>query len=119
MKRRQFHWEGAEETAAAIRSWTVASATKVDVGPIEREVREGGDGAVLCMTARFDATERAPIALRVDPEAGTEALAALDPGLRESLELAADNVRTVAEAQISSEPQTVELPQGQTVTVRE
>lgn len=119
MRRRQFHWEGAEQTAAAIRSWTVASAAKVDVGPIEREVREGGDGAVLCMTARFDATERAPTALRVDPGAGAEALAALDPGLRESLELAAANVRTVAEAQISSEPKAVELPQGQTVIVSE
>ena len=119
MKRRQFHWEGAEETAAAIRSWTVASAPQVDVSKIEREVREGGDGAVLCMTARFDATERAPTALRVEPEAGAEALAALDPGLRESLELAATNMRTVAEAQIASESKTVELPQGQTVTVRE
>jgi len=119
MKRRQFHWEGAEETAAAIRSWTAASAPRVDVGPIEREVREGGDGAVLCMTARFDATERAPTALRVESGAGVEALAALDPGLRESLELAAANVRTVAEAQIAVKPKTVELPQGQTVTVRE
>lgn len=119
MKQRRFHWEGAEETAAAIRSWTAASAPKVDVSPIEREVREGGDGAVLCMTARFDATEQAPTALRVDPEAGSEALAALDPGLRESLELAAANVRTVAEAQIASGSKIVELPQGQTVTVRE
>jgi histidinol dehydrogenase len=119
MKRRQFHWEGAEETAAAIRSWTTASAPSVEVSPIEREVREGGDGAVLCMTARFDATERAPTALRVESGAGAEALAALDSGLRESLELAAANVRTVAQAQIASEPTTVELPQGQTVTVRE
>ena len=119
MKRRQFHWEGAEETAAAIRSWTAASAPNVDVSPIEREVREGGDGAVLCMTARFDATEQAPIALRVDAGAGAEALTTLDSGLRESLELAAANVRTVAEAQIVSESKTVELPQGQTVTVRE
>jgi histidinol dehydrogenase len=119
MKRRQFHWEGAEETAAAIRSWTAASAPKVDVSPIELEVREGGDGAVLCMTARFDATEQAPTVLRVEAEAGAEALAALDPGLRESLELAATNVRTVAEAQIASESKSIELPQGQTVTVRE
>jgi histidinol dehydrogenase len=119
MRRRRFHWEGAEETAAAIRSWTAASAPKVDVSPIEREVREGGDGAVLCMTARFDATEQAPKALRVDPGTGPEALAALDPSLRESLELAVANVRTVAEAQIAAEPKTIELPQGQTVTVRE
>jgi histidinol dehydrogenase len=119
MRRRRFHWEGAEETAAAIRSWTVAATSQVDVSPIEREVREGGDGAVLCMTARFDATEQAPTALRVEPEAGAEALAALDPGLRESLELAAVNVRTVAEAQLAPESKTIELPQGQTVNVRE
>lgn len=119
MRRRRFHWEGAEETATAIRSWTAASAPSVDVSAIEREVREGGDGAVLCMTARFDATEQAPTALRVDPRAGAEALAALDPGLRESLELAAANVRAVAEAQIAEGPKVVELSQGQTVTVRE
>jgi histidinol dehydrogenase len=119
MKRRDFHWEGATETAAAIRDWTAASAPTPDVSVIEREVREGGDGAVLCMTARFDATEQAPTALRVAAGAGAEALAGLDAGLRESLELAAANVRTVAEGQIATAPQTVELPQGQTVTVRE
>jgi histidinol dehydrogenase len=119
MRQRRFHWEGAEETAVAIRSWTTAAAPSVDVSAIEREVREGGDGAVLCMTARFDATEQAPTALRVDPQAGAEALEALDPGLRESLELAAVNVRAVAEAQIAEGPKVVELSQGQTVTVRE
>jgi histidinol dehydrogenase len=119
MRRRRFHWEGAEQTAAAIRSWTSASAPSVDVSVIEREVREGGDGAVLCMTARFDAPEQAPTALRVAPGAAAEALSALDPGLRESLELAAANVRTVAEAQIAVEPKRVELSQGQSVTVRE
>jgi histidinol dehydrogenase len=119
MRRRQFQWEGAEKTATAIRSWTAASAPKVDVGPIEREVREGGDGAVLRMTARFDATEQAPTTLRADSKAGAKALAALDPGLRESLELAAANVRTVAEAQVTAESKTIELPQGQMVSVRE
>ncbi len=119
MKRRDFHWEGATETAAAIRDWTAASAPSPDVSVIEREVREGGDGAVLCMTARFDATEQAPTTLRVAAGAGAEALAGLDAGLRESLELAAANIRTVAEAQIADAPQEIELPQGQTVTVRE
>jgi histidinol dehydrogenase len=71
------------------------------------------------MTARFDATEQAPTSLRVEAGAPAEALAALDPRLRESLELAAANVRTVAEAQIAAEPQRIELPQGQAVTVRE
>jgi histidinol dehydrogenase len=119
VKRRDFHWEGATETAAAIRDWTAASAPSPDVSVIEREVREGGDGAVLCMTARFDATEQAPTTLRVEAGAGAEALAGLDRGLRESLELAAANVRAVAEAQIAAAPQVIELPQGQTVTVRE
>jgi histidinol dehydrogenase len=119
VKRRAFLWESATETAAAVRAWAGASVAPVDVSPIEREVREGGDGAVLCMTARFDATEQAPTALRVEAGAAAEALAALDPGLRESLELAAANVRAVAEAQISAEAQRIELPQGQAVTVRE
>jgi histidinol dehydrogenase len=119
VKRREFLWESAAETAAAVRAWAGASAAVVDVSPIEREVREGGDGAVLCMTARFDATERAPTSLRVEAGAAAEALDALDPGLRESLELAAANVRTVAEAQVQAEAQRVELPQGQAVTVRE
>lgn len=119
MKRRAFLWESANETAAAVRAWAGASVAPVDVSPIEREVREGGDGAVLCMTARFDATEKAPTSLRVEVGEAAEALAALDPQLRESLELAATNVRAVAEAQISTEAQRVELPQGQAVTVRE
>ncbi|HXS32535.1 MAG TPA: histidinol dehydrogenase [Solirubrobacterales bacterium] len=119
MKRRAFLWESATETAAAVRAWVGASEAPVDVSPIEREVREGGDGAVLCMTARFDATEQAPTSLRVEAGTAAEALAALDPELRESLELAAVNVRAVAEAQIAAEAHRVELPQGQTVTLRE
>jgi histidinol dehydrogenase len=119
VRRRAFLWESATETAAAVRAWAGASVAPIDVSPIEREVREGGDGAVLCMTARFDATEKAPTSLRVEAGAAAEALAALDPQLRESLELAAANVRAVAEAQISAEAQRIELPQGQAVTVRE
>jgi histidinol dehydrogenase len=119
VKRRQFLWESATETAAAIRAWAGATMAPVDVSRIEREVREGGDGAVLCMTARFDATEQAPTSLRVEASTAAEALANLDPHLRESLELAAANVRAVAEVQVQSGAQGVELPQGQTVTVRE
>jgi histidinol dehydrogenase len=119
VKRRDFLWESATETAAAVRAWAGATVAPVDVSLIEREVREGGDGAVLCMTARFDATEQAPTSLRVEAGAAAEAFAALDPRLRQSLELAAANVRAVAEAQVSAGPQRVELPQGQTVTMRE
>ena len=119
MRPRRFEWEGATATATAIRSWTVETAVDVDVASIEREVREGGDEAVLSLTARFDAPESPPSALRVEPGVAAQALAELDPDLRESLELAAANVQAVAEAQVASSPQSVELPQGQSVKIRE
>ncbi|HEY0316711.1 MAG TPA: histidinol dehydrogenase [Solirubrobacterales bacterium] len=118
MRARRFEWEGAAETAAAVRAWASAQAEPVDVGPIERQVREGGDEAVLALTARFDATDSPPAGLRVDPALAGAALAELDPRLREAMELAIANVRTVAEAQLS-EQRRVELPQGQSVTLRE
>ncbi len=118
MRTRRFEWGGAVETAAAIRAWAAESAVPVDVAPIERDVIELGDEAVLRLTARFDATENAPEALRVDPELATAALAELDPALREALDIAAANVRAVAEAQLGDSREVVELPQGQTVTVR-
>ena len=119
MKLRRFDWEGAAATAAAIRGWTVETLPRIDATSIEREVREGGDAAVLRLTARFDATERAPTALRVDPEAPGRALAELDPDIRSSLELAAANVRTVAAAQLQAGARDVELPQGQSVELRD
>jgi histidinol dehydrogenase len=115
---RRFEWGGAVETAAAIRAWTAESAMPVDVGPIEREVIESGDAAVLRLTARFDATESTPESLRVDPALAAAALGRLDPALREALDVAAANVRAVAEAQLTEPRKVVELPQGQTVTVR-
>ena len=66
MRARRFDWEGAAKTAGAIRGWASESAPAVDVAAIEREVGEGGDEAVLRLTARFDATERPPTSLRVD-----------------------------------------------------
>jgi histidinol dehydrogenase len=118
MKLRRFEWEGAAGTAAALRGWAAESAPEVDVRPIERDVIEDGDEAVLRLTARYDATERAPQALRVDVGETEAALAAIEPALREALEVAAANIRAVAEAQIGSETR-AELPQGQVVTVRE
>jgi histidinol dehydrogenase len=118
VKVRRFEWEGAAETAAALRSWAAESAPAVDVRPIEREVIDGGDATLLQLTALYDATERAPTALRVEAEEAEAALSALEPALREALETAAANVRAVAEAQLGSETH-VDLPQGQAVTIRE
>jgi histidinol dehydrogenase len=119
MKVRRFEWEGAAATAAAIRTWATESLPEVDVAAIARQVREDGDEALLELTGRFDATE-APIAsLRVAPEAAAAALASLEPAIREALELAAANIRTVAEAQIDEVQRVVPLIQGQSVSVRE
>jgi histidinol dehydrogenase len=74
---------------------------------------------VLRLTARFDATERAPAGLRVDPDSAAKALEGLDAGIRESLELAAANVRAVAAAQLQGGARDVELPQGQSVELRD
>jgi len=115
----RFNWEGATATANAIRVWGSEVGPAIDVAPIEREVREEGDAALLRLTERFDATERAPESLRVDPEALATALAGLDSGLRDSLELAAVNVRAVADAQAAAQPRRVDLPQGQSILLRE
>ncbi len=80
MRTRRFEWEGAAETAAALRSWAAESAPAVDVRPIEREVIDGGDATLLQLTALYDATERAPTALRVEPGEAEAALAAVDAG---------------------------------------
>lgn len=119
MRVRRFAWRGAAETAAEIRSWSAAAAPTVDVGPIEEQVVAEGDAAVLRLTARFDATERPPRSLRVEAREADAALAALGGDLRASLELAAANVRAVAEAQVGDARVSVDLPQGQRVELRE
>lgn len=112
-------WVGdPSRTAAAIRE-SVSRVSRVpDVEPIREEVLAGGDDAVLRLTNRHDATEAGIESLRVDPSAIKAALDGLDPGLRESLELAIENVRRVALAQVADDARTVELPQGQSVSTR-
>ena len=119
MRTRRFDWGGAGPTAAAIRAWVAESAEPVDVAPIEREVIELGDRAVLELTARNDATEAPPQTLAVDPGLAAAALSTLAPELRVALDLAAANVRAVAELQSGDPNREVALPQGQRVTVRE
>jgi histidinol dehydrogenase len=121
MKVKRFEWSDAGNVAADLRAWTSWSVAPKDIGPIEREVVEGGDRAVLQLTAQLDATEAVPeaLSLRVAPEKAAEALNDLDPGLREAMEVAATNIRAVAEAQLATAPSRVDLPQGQAVSLRE
>lgn len=119
MRTRRFEWEGAAETAVAIRGWTAVATTTVDVAAIGREVAEGGDEAVLRLTARFDATERPPTSLRVEAGEGKAALDRLDPIALSALQLAAESVRAMAESEVDPEARRIELPQGQILTVRQ
>lgn len=122
MNPHQLQWQGAAETALTARQWMEEeSLEEIDAAiiQIEKEVRKRGDAAVLELTARFDATDNAPESLLVHPGAATKALEALDPALRESLELAASNVRAVAAAQLDSSPRPKQLPEGHEVVVRE
>jgi histidinol dehydrogenase len=119
MRARRFDWTDAVSTAVDIRDWAAESMPEVDVTEIENEVIEHGDTAVLELTARFDATDRRPESLEVPAAERQAALAGLDPALREAIEAASENIRLVAEAQIGAEPIVVNLPQGQTVTIRE
>jgi histidinol dehydrogenase len=130
MRVRRFEWEGAAATAAAMRSWAAESEPDVNVGAIFAELTGGVSGrkigddgrveeaAALALTNRFDATAQPRQVLAVHRDAAERALAGLEPGLREALDLAVANVRAVATAQLS-EPRAIDLPQGQRVNVRE
>ena len=117
MRTRRFEWEGAAQTRRGDpRAGRRSRREPVDVGPIEREVLERRRRGACCeLTARFDATERPPASLRVDP-----ALAERGAGRRSTRRcarrssVAAANVRAVAEAQLGRAATRVELPQGQT-----
>jgi histidinol dehydrogenase len=118
MKLQRFEWAGAATTADAVRGWSAEAAPPIEVDSIGGLVREGGDAALLALTRRYDVTDGEIDQVRVDPADAQAALAALDDSLREALETAAANIRTVAEAQLGEE-RTVELPQGHSVRLRE
>jgi histidinol dehydrogenase len=111
-------WVDPTATATAIREVVARTSRPVDVEPIRERVLAEGDPAVLELTNAFDATERALGSLRVEPGETRAALDSLDRGLRDSLELAIENVRAVAAAQVDDDAQAVDLPQGQTVSIR-
>ncbi len=118
MRTRRFEWSEAQVVADQIRLWASELSEAVDVAPIGKAVLEGGDAAVLELTNRFDAVDAPLQASRVDPDCASAALADLEAPLREALDVAAANIRTVAEVQLI-EPKTVDLPQGHRVGLRE
>lgn len=89
------------------------------VREIAGRVFEGRDVALLDLTDRYDGVRLMSGQLRVDPQEAEKALRALDSAQREAMEIAAANIRAVAEAQIPAETPLIALPQGQTVGIRE
>jgi histidinol dehydrogenase len=120
MRVKRFEWIDAASVAANLRA-QAPYVVPADVGDIREEVLGKGDDGVLGLTARFDATEAEPSSLRlkVPDEEIEAAVADIDRFLLESLDLAATNVRAVAEAQVAAPTQTMTLAQGQVVTLRE
>lgn len=121
MRVRRFEWEGADETAKSIRDWVASTGPQGvydAVAQIQKEIVAERDVALRRLTEQFDGVEMPPTP-RLDPRDAKAALAALDPPLREAMEVAATNIHAVAAMQVGAEPRTVELPEGQTVTVSE
>jgi histidinol dehydrogenase len=113
---------GAHDAAAAAataRGFAPApDSVREDVAAIVALVADRGDAALTDYTRRFDTGGAAPPPLRVAPEAMAAALKALPADLRAGLEVAAENVATVARAALTEDVD-VTLPQGHRVFVRE
>lgn len=118
MRVEQIEWRNATSAAIAIRGKVEQVSRAPDVEPIRSEVRAEGDDAVLRLTNRHDATDSAIDSLRVEVAEIRAAVDKIDSALRESLELAIENVREVAQAQVVDDAKTVELRQGQSVATR-
>ncbi len=108
--------EDAAGVAVDVRGLVPAPASVGDsVAGIIASIRDAGDDALLMHERRFGEVSGP---LRVPEAELVAALEALDPAVRAGLELAADNVRRVAEAGLRADAD-VELPQGQVVRLRE
>jgi histidinol dehydrogenase len=120
MRRKTFDGSGPE-SVREVRKWTLETWPSVDVSEIESLVdnAENRDQVILDLTNRFDATETPITSLIIDESEKRGALSRIEPSLRESLEVAATNITTVAESQVDRDLTIVDLPQGQRVTMRD
>jgi histidinol dehydrogenase len=88
------------------------------VAEIIAEVRSGGADALAEIEQRVGRGPFDPTSIRQPDKALRDATARIDTDLRDALETAAANIRDVAQAQLAEERR-VELPQGQSVGLRE
>jgi histidinol dehydrogenase len=121
MKISRFTWDGEHPRTLAgeIRGLQPALGEVADdVAAIIAEVRAGGDTAVAEIEARFGDVRPSPDDLRQPDESMRSAASRLDGELVSALELAAANIRAVAEAQVAGDRE-LALEQGQSVNLRE
>lgn len=115
-------WDGREPEAIA---QSVRAATAPPPGLVKRvteiiaAVRSRGDAALLELSVHLDGVVERPQTVRVDPGQIADARKHLDKRLMEAFQLAASNVRAVADAELSREPVEVEGAQGQRVELVE
>lgn len=121
MRIRRFKWTEAASLSREIRDWFGREAEGIDLSGISAEIGRRGDRALRELTARFDATGVAAdeLSLEVPPAEARAALENCEPEVRAALEIAVANVGAVAKAQLRDADHTVELPQGQKITVGE
>lgn len=114
-------WDPEPAPATRAREVRAAGAdlsVRAAVAEIVADVRARGDDAVIELTQLHDTGGRQPWPIHVDPVELSGALDQLDPVVRDALELAAANVRSVALAGLGGDAD-VELAQGQRVRLRE
>jgi histidinol dehydrogenase len=95
---------GSEDAAAMIAALESRGSAALDsvqpaVARIVRDVRRGGDRALLRYAARFDNLADA-VQLRVTREEMADAWEAIDPDLRRALTTASDHIRKFAKRQL-------------------
>ena len=112
-------WLEQGTSAARVRALQPTGASIEDrVRAIIARVRDGGDAALLALSAEIDGVELAAGGVRVAPDEIAAARARADSALLDALTLAARNVERVATLALGPEAETVELPQGHRIAVR-
>ena len=79
-------------------------------------VRTGGDETLLALSERFDGVR--PPKLRLERSEFEAAAVSAEPSVLDALSVAAENIRTVAQAELAGDLAPIELPQGHSVTMR-
>ncbi len=121
MRIERFDWDGADPgvLASSIRDLQPALGEVSDpVRVIVDAIREEGDSALVEIESRFAESTVDLDSIRQPEQEVASAGTRLEPELIEAMELAAANIRAVAEAQLA-EAQQLELAQGQTIELRE